>query len=176
VSTASSPRVEAVIDLGAVRANIARLRDVAQGSQLMVVVKADGYGHGMQPVARAAREGGADWLGVAVLEEALALRGAGDTGRLLCWLARPGESYDAAVRADIDLTASSLGQLGRGGRRRAVRGRPRETPAQGGHRAVPQRLPAVRLAGPGERRGRRAAQRRGHGDRRVVTPGVRRRA
>ena len=112
MSTASSPRVEAVIDLGAVRANIARLRDVAQGSQLMVVVKADGYGHGMQPVARAAREGGADWLGVAVLEEALALRSAGDTGRLLCWLATPGESYDAAVRADIDLTASSLGQVG----------------------------------------------------------------
>lgn len=112
MSAASSPRVEAVIDLGAVRANVARLRDVAQGSQLMVVVKADGYGHGMQPVARAAREGGADWLGVAVLEEALALRSAGDEGRLLCWLATSGESYDAAVRADIDLTASSRGQLG----------------------------------------------------------------
>jgi alanine racemase len=112
VSTASSPRVEAVIDLGAVRANIARLRDVAQGSQLMAVVKADGYGHGMQPVARAAREAGADWIGVAVLEEALALRAAGDTGRLLCWLATPGESYAEAVRNDIDVTASSRWQLG----------------------------------------------------------------
>jgi len=101
------PRAEAVVDLDAVRANVARLRDVAPGSRLLAVVKADGYGHGMVPVARAAREAGADWLGVAVLEEAMALRGAGDTGPVLCWLATPGESYDDAVRAQVDITASS---------------------------------------------------------------------
>ena len=48
---------------------------------MMTVVKADGYGHGMVESGRAARAGGADWLGAAVLEEALALRAAGDTGR-----------------------------------------------------------------------------------------------
>ncbi len=106
-----TPRAEAVVDLDAVRANIARLRDVARGTQLLAVVKADGYGHGMVPVARAAREAGADWLGVAVLEEALALRTAGDTGRVLSWLATPGESYADAVRAEVDLTASSRRQL-----------------------------------------------------------------
>ena len=47
---------------------------------MMTVVKADGYGHGMVPAARAAREAGADWLGVATIDEALALRDAGDTG------------------------------------------------------------------------------------------------
>ena len=61
--------------------------------QLMVVVKADGYGHGMVPVARAARSAGAEWLGVATGDEALALREAGDTGRVLCWLAAPGADF-----------------------------------------------------------------------------------
>ena len=58
---------------------------------MMTVVKADGYGHGMVEVARAAREGGADWLGVAVMEEALALRAAGDTGPILTLARRPGQ-------------------------------------------------------------------------------------
>jgi len=111
VSAGSSPRAEAVIDLDAVRANVARLRDVARGTRLLAVVKADGYGHGMLAVARAAREAGAEWLGVAVVEEALALRAAGDTGRVLSWLAAPEESYEAAVRAGVDLTASSRAQL-----------------------------------------------------------------
>ena len=109
---ADPPRAEAVIDLGAVRANVARLREAAGPAQVMVVVKADGYGHGMLPVARAARAAGATWLGVAVIEEALALRRAGDTGRILTWLAAPGESYDAVIDADVDVTASSLWQLG----------------------------------------------------------------
>lgn len=105
------PRAEAVIDLAAVRSNVAHLRALVAPAQVMVVVKADGYGHGMLPVAAAARIAGATWLGVAVVEEALELRRAGDTGRVLTWLAVPGESYDEAVRADIDLTASSLWQL-----------------------------------------------------------------
>jgi alanine racemase len=111
VSAPVPPRAQAVVDLDAVRANVARLRDVAQGAQLLAVVKADGYGHGLVPVARAAREAGAEWLGVAVLEEAMALRAAGDTGRVLCWLAAPGESYDDVVRAEVDVTASSTRQL-----------------------------------------------------------------
>ena len=105
-------RAEAFIDLAAIRANVTRLQEVASPAQVLVVVKAAGYGHGAVEVARAAREAGAPWLGVAVLEEALALRAAGDTGRLLCWLAVPGEDFAPAVAADIDVTASSVRQLG----------------------------------------------------------------
>jgi len=109
---AGRPRAEAVVDLAAVRANVASLRDQVAPAQLLVVVKAQGYGHGAVEVAQAARQAGAPWLGVAVLDEALALRAAGDTGRLLCWLAVPGEDYAPAVAADIDVTASSVRQLG----------------------------------------------------------------
>jgi len=104
-------RVVAEVDLAAIRHNVRRLDEATGEAALMVVVKADGYGHGMLPVARAARAAGAPWLGVAVLEEALRLRHAGDTGRLLCWLAVPGEPFDAAIERDIDLTASSVAQL-----------------------------------------------------------------
>ena len=78
---------------------------------MMTVVKADGYGHGMLPAARAARAGGADWLGVATLDEALTLRAGGDTGPILCWLGVPGEDYAAAVELGIDVTAYSLAEL-----------------------------------------------------------------
>ena len=99
------------MDLDALRHNVRTLARTCTPAALMVVVKADGYGHGMVPVARAAREAGADWLGVATLDEARALRAAGDTGPLLCWLAVPGEDYGAALDADIDVTASSTRQL-----------------------------------------------------------------
>ena len=100
-------RAEIVVDLAAVRANVATLRRRV-GVPLMAVVKADGYGHGMVPVARAARAGGAEWLGAAVLEEALALREAGDEGRILTWLTVPGEDYRPAVEQGIDLTAYTV--------------------------------------------------------------------
>jgi alanine racemase len=104
-------RGEIVVDLEAIRHNVRRLREVAAPAAMLAVVKADGYGHGLVPVARAARDAGAEWIGVAVLEEAMALRATGDRQRLLCWLAAPGESYGAAIDADIDLTASSTWQL-----------------------------------------------------------------
>ncbi len=105
-------RAELVVDLAAIRHNVRRLREiVGPDVAMMTVVKADGYGHGMAEVARAAREAGADWLGVATLDEALALRAAGDRGRLLCWLAIPGEDYAAAVAGDIDVAAYSVAQL-----------------------------------------------------------------
>lgn len=105
---------EIVVDLAAIRHNVARVRELTaeDAPALMVVVKADGYGHGMVPVARAARAAGADWLGVAAPEEALALRESGDTGRLLCWLATPGTDFEPVIAADIDVTASSERQLG----------------------------------------------------------------
>jgi alanine racemase len=78
----------------------------------MVVVKADGYGHGMVESARAARAAGAEWLGVATADEGLALRDAGDEGRILTWLAVPGEDLGAAIANGIDVTAYSVAQLG----------------------------------------------------------------
>ncbi|MET7277554.1 alanine racemase [Kribbella sp. NPDC005582] len=104
-------RAEAIVDLAAIRHNVATLRDRAVDSQLMTVVKADGYGHGIVPVARAARQAGADWIGAAVLEEALALRDAGDTGPIFCWLTTPGEPLADAVAAGIDLSAGALWEI-----------------------------------------------------------------
>lgn len=103
-------RAEIVVDLAAVRHNVRTLRELT-GVAMMTVVKADGYGHGMVPTARAARQAGAEWLGVATLDEALELRAAGDTGRILCWLYVPGEEYDAGVAAGLDLTAYTPAEL-----------------------------------------------------------------
>jgi alanine racemase len=111
-SVAATPaRAEIVVDLDAVRHNVRTLKERVEGRALMVVVKADGYGHGMLEVARAAREAGADWLGVAVVEEAVALRDAGDDGPLLCWLAVPGEDFAPALERGIDVTAYTVAEL-----------------------------------------------------------------
>jgi alanine racemase len=99
-------RSEARVDLGAIRDNVATLR-AGTSAEVMAVVKADGYGHGLLPAARAALAGGASWLGVAFLEEALALRDAGITAPVLSWLAAPGEELVAAVARDVDLSASA---------------------------------------------------------------------
>ncbi len=101
----------AVIDLHAVAANVAALRRCAPGPQLMAVVKADGYGHGMVPVARAALAGGADLLGVAHLREALDLRAAGIDAPVLAWLTVPGDAYADAVEAGVDIGVSGVGAL-----------------------------------------------------------------
>jgi alanine racemase len=103
-------RAEIVVDLGAITANVAALKRRC-GVAMMTVVKADGYGHGLVEAGRAARRGGADWLGVAVLEEALALRAAGDEGRILTWLAVPGEDYRPAIEAGVDVTAYTVAEL-----------------------------------------------------------------
>ena len=116
-------RAEIVVDLAAIRHNVRRLRELT-GVQMMTVVKADGYGHGMVEVARAAREAGADWIGVATIDEALALRAAGDTGRLLCWLTVPGEDHAAAIAADVDVTAYSVAELDEIEAAVAIAGRP----------------------------------------------------
>ncbi|MBL1099351.1 alanine racemase [Streptomyces coffeae] len=104
-------RARAVVDLAALRDNVRALRAAAPTAELMTVVKADGYGHGALPCARAAREAGASWLGTATPEEALALRAAGDTGRLMCWLWTPGDPWREAIEADIDVSASGLWAL-----------------------------------------------------------------
>ena len=79
----------------------------------MAVVKADGYGHGLLPMARAARDTGAEWLGVALFGEALDLRAAGDTGRILAWLATPGDPWEQVVNAGVDVGISTTLALAR---------------------------------------------------------------
>jgi alanine racemase len=102
----ATARAEVVVDLDAIAANTAVLRErVAR--PLMAVVKADGYGHGMVPAARAALAGGADALGVAVLDEALGLRAAGITAPVLAWLNGPGTDYAAALDADVEVSVSA---------------------------------------------------------------------
>ena len=97
----------ALIDTAALSANVRVLREHAPGAALMAVVKADGYGHGLLTSARAAQAGGADWLGVAQLAEAIALRDAGIGGWLFSWLHVPGTDFAAALERDIDLSASA---------------------------------------------------------------------
>jgi alanine racemase len=105
-------RAEIVVDLAAIRHNVRALR-AHTGTSVMTVVKADGYGHGMLESARAAREGGAAWLGVATLDEALALRAGGDTGPVLCWLTVPSDDPGPALAAAVDVTAYTVAELDR---------------------------------------------------------------
>ncbi|GGY74740.1 alanine racemase [Streptomyces nitrosporeus] len=104
-------RARAEIDLAALRANVRALRARASGAQLMAVVKADAYGHGALPCARAALDAGATWLGTATPQEALALRGAGIGGRIMCWLWTPGGPWREAVEADLDVSVSGMWAL-----------------------------------------------------------------
>jgi alanine racemase len=106
----SVPQAEAIIDLDAVRANTERLA-AGTSAQVMAVVKADGYGHGMVPTARAALAGGATWLGACTVPEALALRAAGITAPVFAWLIAPGQALAGAVGADIDLSAATVAGL-----------------------------------------------------------------
>lgn len=107
----AGPLVEAAVDLAAVRHNVAVLTAAAAGVATMAVVKAEGYGHGAVPVARAALAAGASWLGVCTLGEALELRGAGLEAPVLSWLHLPDEDFAPAVAAGIDLSAASRAHL-----------------------------------------------------------------
>jgi alanine racemase len=99
------------IDLDALRSNVARCASAAAGADVMAVVKADAYGHGLVACGRAAREGGAEWLGVALLQEAVALRDAGVDGRILAWLATPGAAWADCLTRDIDVSVSAAWAL-----------------------------------------------------------------
>ncbi len=105
-------RAAAVVDLDAITANVRALRATA-GGPTMAVVKADGYGHGAVPVARAALAGGADLLGVAYPGEAVALRTAGITAPVLAWLWAPGDPVAPALAAGVMVGVSSTAQLDR---------------------------------------------------------------
>jgi alanine racemase len=110
-SVTPSANAEAVVDLAAIGHNVRVLREHAGSSQVMAVVKADGYGHGASQVARAALAAGAAEIGVATLEEALALRRDGITAPVLAWLHPPGTDFAPALQSDIQLALSSSRQL-----------------------------------------------------------------
>jgi len=103
-------RAEAIVDLSAIKHNVELLKKTA-GTKLLAVVKADAYGHGLVPVAKAALSAGADYLGVALLEEAITLRESGIEAPILAWLVQPGSDFKKAIELDIDLAAASLTAL-----------------------------------------------------------------
>jgi alanine racemase len=97
----------AEVDLGAVRANVAALRERTGGTTLCAVVKANGYGHGAVPVARAALEAGTTWLAVAQVAEVVELRAAGIDADVLV-LAEPApDELPAALEAGAVLTVAT---------------------------------------------------------------------
>ena len=110
-SVTPSANAEAVVDLAAIAHNVRLLREHAGSAQVMTVVKADGYGHGATQVARAALAAGAAEIGVATIEEALALRRDGITAPVLAWLHPPGTDFAPALQADVALAVSSSRQL-----------------------------------------------------------------
>jgi alanine racemase len=102
---------EARIDLAAISRNVETIRAAVGDSAVMVVVKANGYGHGAVESARAALAGGADWLGVVEISEALALRAAGIDAPVLTWLHGSDADFAAATAAGIDIGVNHLAQL-----------------------------------------------------------------
>jgi alanine racemase len=101
----------AEVDLGAIAHNIGVLHAAAAPSEVWVVVKANGYGHGAVPVARAALAAGAAGLCVALVQEGVELRAAGIGGRILVLSEQPPELLAPAVAHDLELTAYTVAQL-----------------------------------------------------------------
>jgi alanine racemase len=95
----------AEVDLHAIRHNVRAVKPA--GAELMAVVKAAGYGHGDVPVARAALEAGATWLGVALVEEGLRLRDAGIRAPILLLSEFPPEAAKEVLAADLTPTVYS---------------------------------------------------------------------
>ncbi|MGV9194828.1 alanine racemase [Microbacterium sp. MC2] len=101
---------EALIDTGAITANVRHLRRLTD-AEVIAVVKADGYGHGAVRSAVAALAGGATRLAVADIAEGIALRRAGIDAPVLAWLHAPGTSFAEAAAHGIELGISSMDQL-----------------------------------------------------------------
>jgi alanine racemase len=100
------------IDLEAIRNNVALIREQTR-VQVMAVVKANGYGHGLIPAAKAAINGGATWLAVARIEEAEALRESGLKDPILVMGYTPEDKVDSAIKLDISITIWDGDQVSR---------------------------------------------------------------
>ena len=114
----------AIIDLAAIRSNVAALARHASSADVMAVVKSDGYGHGMVPTATAALAGGATWLGVGHVAEAVTLRAAGIAAPILCMLAAPDAPHADAIERGVDLSAGTASLVRRIAAAAEVAGRP----------------------------------------------------
>lgn len=88
------------VDLNAIKHNVAEVIKMT-GREVMAVIKANGYGHGMRPIAQACVAGGATWCGVARIEEALALRRAGISSRILVLGFTPASKIPDAIEHNI---------------------------------------------------------------------------
>jgi len=105
----TGPHIE--IDLDAFRHNVATLSSIAAPARTMLAVKANAYGHGLLPLAKAALESGADSLAVLDVPAGLELRAAGFDVQLFAWMHGPATDFAAAIRSRIDLGISALWQL-----------------------------------------------------------------
>lgn len=101
----------AEVDVGAVRDNTRSLATVAGAAAVMAMVKANGYGHGAVLAARAALAGGATWLGVSSLAEALELRVAGIDARILNVGWTSPEQMEEAIRHQVDITVYDVASV-----------------------------------------------------------------
>jgi alanine racemase len=111
------------VDRDRIAGNVAALKAQASAPRLMATVKADGYGHGILEAARAALAGGADWLGVALVEEGQLLRAAGITAPVLVYTEAPPSAAPALLDAELTpavYTADYLDALAAEGRRRGT--------------------------------------------------------
>ncbi|GAA3576597.1 alanine racemase [Amycolatopsis ultiminotia] len=105
---ASAPTL--AIDLAAIAANTRRFAETTRG-ELMAVVKADGFGHGLADVARTALGNGATWLGVTSIEEGVAVRAAGVAAPVLSWLNPVDCDIETGYRHQLDLAVPSVSHL-----------------------------------------------------------------
>ncbi|MEN9706985.1 MAG: hypothetical protein RIS31_551 [Actinomycetota bacterium] len=99
------------VDLNLYRNNLQLISQLVSPARVMAVVKADAYGHGLIPVAKAAVEAGIDFLGVLDIETGLKLRTAGVSANCFAWLHSPQSDFAKAVFAGIELSAGSLVEL-----------------------------------------------------------------
>jgi alanine racemase len=100
-------RAVAEVNLNAIESNLKFIKGKTN-AQLLAVVKADAYGHGLIPISKSAIEAGANWLGTALLEEAVTLRENGIKVPIIAWLTPCGEDFKSAINLNIDLSISSL--------------------------------------------------------------------
>ena len=98
------------VNLNAIAANVRKIKSITE-AEILAVVKADAYGHGLWPVANTALEAGATWLGVALLEEAIKLRTHGITAPIIAWLTPLHENFEEAINLNIDLSIPSIDHL-----------------------------------------------------------------
>ncbi len=139
------------VDLAAIRANVAALSALVAPAGVCAVVKADGYAHGATAVARAALDGGASWLAVALVEEGIALREAGIDAPILLLSEPTPDGIDEAVARNLTLSCYRAGAIARAARAAASLGVTAEVQLKvdtGMHRVgcAPAEVPALAQA------------------------------